>query len=247
MSEVNASPEEHGVQSIGDGDGAMSETLFKRILCPNIRVGVRMRFLHPDSEGWVARRELCEFFRYIGLAPNGVLEHLLLGAGYRAQPHKKRGRINIVDYAGTRLDHGSSTCILNNPAGFSATQLELFKSFAINTNGQRRITRASIAAAANHFHSNANKFPSSRGSHILSFELSGLLHLYGQTDNNGERYFTLDDVDCLWKHSRFPDSWTPPAGVSLSFWQALKNFMALTLLRRQLRSSGGCPRGGSSR
>lgn len=194
-----------------------------------MRTGIRMSLLNPDAEGWVTELELRAYLEFTGLVKDSKVEDLLIITGERAPEKKKEGCVNLTMFAGTFLDHGSSSGILNNPEGFIESRLELLKRFA---NDEGRMYKKDIAIALNNF----NQCPYSRksflGTNIESFEAAGLIEIFGRTDeSNGKKYFTLEDIDNLWKHNRFPEGWQPPSKSFYGTWPALTEYLKLLFTR----------------
>ena len=92
---------------------------YQNILCPALRIGVRMGLLNPDSEGWVRSEELARYLKYIGVKDKSGIQTALVKTGEIATRERRDQYANITEYKGTFLDHGSASGILNNPAGFS--------------------------------------------------------------------------------------------------------------------------------
>lgn len=210
-------------------DTDLSQALFNKIPCPNMRTGIRMGLLNPDSQGWVATTEIRAYLEYIGIDKNSKVEDLLIITGERAPEEKKEGYINLTAFAGTFLDHGSSSGILNNPEGFLENRLELLLSYA---DDQGRFYKKNLGLALNDFHQCPFREKKLVGTNILSFEFAGLLEIYGRTDEtNTTKYFTQEDVIDLWKHNRFPETWQAPPKTFCGTWQSFVKYLSMIAVR----------------
>lgn len=198
---------------------------FNRIPCPNLRTGVRMGLLNPDAQGWVKDTEVRAFLEYIGIHKNSKVEDTLISTGKSAPTIKREGYIDITAFKDTFLDHGSSSGILNNPQGFLSARLKIFKSYA---NEQGRLYKNELALALNHFHQCPFHRKAFSGTHLISFEMAGMLALYGRRDEvRDEHYFSLEDIDDLWMNNRFPDGWLPQPKTFFSTGQALLKYAGM--------------------
>ncbi len=207
----------------------LSQELFNKVLCPNMRTGIRMSLLNPDSEGWVAQQDVRAYLEYIGLVPNTKVEDLLIVTGERAPEAKKPGFVNLTAFEGTFLDHGSSSGILNNPEGFSEKRLKLLESYA-QENG--RLYKKDFALAINGFNQCPVKFKSFLGTNILSFEFAGFLEIFGRTDpETSKKYFEVEDVVSLWKDNKFPEGWVKPEKTFYGSWPAFSKYMSMIWMR----------------
>ncbi len=207
----------------------LSNEQFEKILCPNMRIGIRMSLMEPDSEGWVTEHELRGYLEYIGLIAKSKVEKLLISTGESAPKMKKPGHINLSAFEDTFLDHGSSSGILNSPSGFSQQRLDFLLTYADN---EGRIDKSELALALNNFYRCPVKCKSFSGTHVLSFEFVGLLEIFGRTDvKTGEKYFTQDDVISLWKHNRFPEGWSAPSKTFYGSWAAYWNYVKMMCAR----------------
>ncbi len=210
-------------------DTSLSQALFDKVLCPNLRTGIRMGLLNPDSEGWATTEEIRHFLEYIGLVPKTKVENLLISTGESSVEEKRPGFINLTAFKGTFLDHGSDSGILNNPQGFSEKRLELLKSFAGDSG---RLTKDSLGSALNQFNQCPFNKKSLFGTNVMAFEVAGFLELYGQTNKeNTEKYFDLDDIDSLWKYNRFPKHWTPPPKTFYNTDRSLARYFLMIVAR----------------
>lgn len=205
-------------------DTQLTQQLFNQVLCPNLRIGIRMGFLNPDSEGWTAIPEIRAYLEYLGVTANSAVEKLLISSGVKAAEKKKEGYINLTAFKDTFLDHGSASGILNNNEGFLEARLELLLSFA-NENGV--LGERELAISNNNFNQCPFKFKSFFGTNISSFEFASLLNIYGRTDSKGNKYFTKQDVIDLWKHNRFPEGWQAPAKQFYGTRPAFINFVLM--------------------
>ena len=206
----------------------LSQDMFNKVLCPNLRTGIRMGLLNPDAEGWVKAEEMRSFLEYIGLFAHSRVQNILISTAISAPEDKKSNHINITAFKNTFLDHGSSSGILNNSVGFDSERLALLKGFADPCG---RIMKKDLALAANKFHQCPHQFKSFKGTNIWAFEVAGLLEIYGRKDAHGEMYFTVEDIDSLWRENRFPDGWLPPKKSFFSSFSAFKKYFSLMVGR----------------
>lgn len=210
----------------------LTQDQFDLILCPNLRTGVRMSLIEPDSDGWVRRDQLKAFLNYVGVAKRTVVEFLLIDTAVRAPNIKRKGFINILSYHDTFLDHGSSSGIFNNPEGFSAERLALLLGYE---NPQGRFYLKDLAPALNRFHQCPFKKKSAKGTNILSFEFAGLLAIYGRFDRErGQHFFTADDIEALWLHNHFPEGWQAPEKPYNGTWSAFRNYCRMVITRLKI-------------
>ena len=209
-------------------ESQLTQDLFNQILCPNLRIGVRMSMLNPDADGWVKSSEMLDFLTYLGVKPDSLAAKQLISISETSTPEQKEGHINITAFKEGFLDHGSSSGILNNPEGFSQTRLDYLKQFA---NQQGRLYKKELAKAANMFHSCPANFASRTGTQIQSLELATILTLYGRRDHSGRRYFEISDLEELWRENRFPKSWGTPKKSFYGTLQVLLKYFSVTLYR----------------
>lgn len=205
---------------------------FNKILCPNLRIGVRMGLLNPDGDGWVSSDEMQSFLNYIGAKKKSLVLKELVSVSEGATELKRENHINIVELKGTRLDHGSSSGILNNTHGFSEERLAHLKSFS---DDGKCLHKKEMAAAANDFHRCPVNFKSNVGTNIQSLEISTVMEIYAQTDDQGRRFFSMDDIDCIWKHNRFPEYWKKPKKGFYGTLSALFKFFYMFSVRWRLK------------
>lgn len=205
-------------------DTKLSQQSFNQVICPNMRTGIRMGFLNPDSEGWTPIPEIRAYLEYIGVTANSAVEKLLISTGVKAPENKKEGYINLTAFKGTFLDHGSASGTLNNNEGFLEARLELLLSFA-NEDGV--LGERELAISNNNFNQCPFHFKSLFGTNVLSFEFAGLLNIFGRSDNKGDKYFTKQDIIDLWKHNRFPEGWQAPAKQFYGTWPAFSNYVLM--------------------
>lgn len=208
----------------------LSQEQFNRILCPNLRIGVRMSLLEPDAEGWVLKSQLRDFLQFLGVPRQSLVGKGLISSAYTACATQRRGFVNILDLDASRLNHGSSSGILNNATQqFSAERLALLKGYL---NSEGRMYVGDIAPALNFFHRCPFHRKSTKGTHLLSFEFAGLLALYGRKDSvSGKSYFTAEDIDDIWFHNRFPSDWVAPNVATFGTRPALQRLLAMMLAR----------------
>ena len=206
----------------------LSQEQFDKILCPNLRVGVRMGMLNPDPNGWASRREVEEYLVYTGVKDKSGIQKLLVHLGVTAPTQKKNGLVNITAFKGSILDHGSSSGILNNAKGFSEQRLNHLKSFSRDG---KTLTLDDLANAAINFNREPANFASFTGSQVQSLELTALLRIFGKSNGSGPRYFLLDDIECLWKHNQFPDGWVAPQEAQIGTFVTLVNYLSMAISR----------------
>lgn len=220
----------------------LTQEKFNQILCPNLRVGIRMGLLNPDAEGWVTLDELHAFLTYIGLGRKSLVQNLLVKTGKMAQPEPRKGYLNLTVFRGTFLDHGSESCVLNNTEGFLQERLDILLSF-VGENG--KAYKQELGIALNNFHQCPFKYKSFKGTNITAFEFGGLLEVYGRQDDDGKQYFTRQDIIDLWQHSRFPTDWQVPNTTSVSSFRAFLTYFQLMFGRVfagwKHVGEGGCP------
>ena len=204
---------------------SISQENFDKILCPILRIGVRAGLLDPDQDGWVASKKVRNLLDYVGIKPKSGVAKLLIMLGESTTKEKRSNAIHLTAFKGTFLDHGSESCILNNPSGFSQERLDYLKSFS--SDGER-LTEKDLAKAANAFNDHPVIKARFIGNRIETLELASILELLGRTDNNGKKYFLLKDVDSIWKHSEFPEGWTRP---KKPFYTTLKTITDTIKLR----------------
>jgi hypothetical protein len=209
-------------------DTQLTQELFNQVICPNMRTGIRMGFLNPDSQGWTAITEIRTYLEYIGVTANSAVENLLISTGIKAPEEKKEGYINLTAFKETFLDHGSASGILNNGEGFLESRLELLLGFA-NESGV--LTKKELGLAINNFYQCPFKEKSLLGTNVLSFEFAGFLGIFGRTDSNGDKYFSKQDIVDLWKHNRFPEGWKAPAKQFYGTWPAFANYVLMIVKR----------------
>lgn len=181
---------------------------FNKILCPNLRIGVRLGLLNPDKEGWVTKTELTQFLNRIGVSDISWLSKTLVDGGVAANkeartPYKK-GYVNIVNFENTMLDHGSSTGILNNPKGFDKKRLDQILKFS---NSGRFYMREFREVAKFCHQQPVKKKAKAKGEvlHLLEFEI--ILKIYGREDNNNDLYLTDKDLIDIWQKSQPREGW----------------------------------------
>lgn len=210
-------------------DTELSQEQFNRIPCPNLRTGVRMSLLNPDPDGWVPSGEVRAYLSYIGISKTAKVMDLLVGSGERAARDKRDGYINLTTMGGSTLDHGSSTGALNERVGFSEERLERLKNFA---GKDGRLTQKTLGRALNHLHGCPVIRKSLLGTHLLSFEFAGLLDIFGRVDDiTNQKYFLLEDVDCLFRHNRFPEGWKPPTTQEYGSFKSFVLYLQMTVQR----------------
>lgn len=209
-------------------DTGLTDERFGRIMCPNLRTGVRMSLINPNEEGWVAIEELREYLDYIGVPRDSKVADLLIITAVNAGQVKKEGFVNITELQDSFLDHGSDSGILNTPKGFDEERLQHVLAFANNG----RITKQDLSKAISAFYQNGVNGKSVLGTNILSFEMAGMINVYGRTDpQTGEKYFTEQDFIDLWKNNRFPKDWQAPKTPFYNTFAALTAYLAMLWTR----------------
>lgn len=204
----------------------LSKDQFNKILCPNLRIGVRNGFLTPTSLGWITTQELRVFLQYIGVLKDSSIERVLVNGAAHASEEKPE-YVNICQLAGTIFDHKSSSGILNTEGGFSEDRLTYLKTFC---DDDGRLTINAASNALNDFHQWPDSEQSIRGTHTLSLEFSSLIETYGRESTEG-KYLTRDDIDRIWGDSQFPTGWTPPRKATLGTKKTLALFVSMTIAR----------------
>lgn len=207
----------------------ISKEMFNQILCPNLRIGVRMSLLNPDESGWVCSNELLRFLEYLGVKKESGIANFLVNSGERASTPKRDGFVNIVNFRDTALDHKSSSGILNTPEGFSESRLSFLKQYAGEDN---RLTVKKVSRAINHFHQCPHLAQSVTGTHIQSLEMSIVIDIYGRTDNSSkEKYLTRNDIDSIWRDNKFPEGWTAPKSPEYGTLEAIGLYIKMISAR----------------
>lgn len=210
-------------------DTLISHEMFNQILCPNLRIGVRMGFLNPDEFGWVRSIELRAFLEYLGVRKSSGIANLLILAGEEASTPTRKDFTNIIMFRDSRLDHKSSSGILNTPEGFSESRLSLLKRYAGTDD---RLTVKTSSPAINHFHQCPHLEMSVRGTHIHSLEMAIIIEFYGRTDKGSiEKYLTQNDIDSIWRDNKFPEGWTPPDSPKYGTLESIKLYSKMILSR----------------
>lgn len=209
-------------------EAGLSEARFGKIMCPNMRTGVRMSLLNPDADGWVEIEELVSYLDYTGVPRNSKVSDLLIYTAIKAVETKREGYVNIAALHGTFLDHGSDSAILNTPSGFSEERLEYLLSFGKND----RLTKNDLSRAISAFYQNGVNGKSFLGSNVLSFEFAGMVEIYGRKDpKTGEKYFTKEDIVSLWKNNKFPEEWQAPESAFYGTIAAFMGYLGMMWLR----------------
>ena len=170
----------------------ISQENFKKILCPNLRIGVLEGLLKPDAKGWVTDKELKDFLNYIGITKSSRIERRLIALAKKVVRKKRENKVSLIDYKDSKFDHGSGSGIINNPQGFSEERLQLLKSYA---NKKGNFYLEDFTPAVNHFHQCPFHKKSTFGTNLSSFEFASILGIYGQTDEQGKKFFSTEDVD----------------------------------------------------
>lgn len=210
-------------------DTQISNELFNQILCPNLRIGVRMGFLNPDKSGWVHSNELRKFLGYLGIQKESGIENYLVNTGEKVSSPKREGFVNIVMFRDTLMDHKSSSGILNTPEGFSESRLSFLKEYA---GADDRLTVKKMSRAINHFHQCPHLATSLKGTNIQSLEMSVILQFYGRTDKGSEeKYLTRSDINSIWRDNKFPDGWIAPNSPTYGTVEAFKMYAKMMLAR----------------
>jgi len=205
----------------------LSKEKYGSILCPTLRIGVRMGLLNPDADGWVREEELSAYLAYIGVEKGSGIHKGLISTGELAPREKRKKYVNIAGFKGTFLDHGSSSGILNNSKGFSQKRLEHLKSFSSDG---KCLYQKNLAAAASDFYKNPANKRSLLGTNIQSLELGTFLSIFGRKSNDGESVFSMQDVDDVWKHNKFPETWKKPS-VQSGTLSGLRDYFSMTFAR----------------
>lgn len=221
----------HRYRSVAETN--LTEEMFNRILCPNLRTGVRMSLLNPDKDGWLRSDDIRRFLEYIGLIAKARVEDLLVITGERASEPYRPGFINMCGLTDSFLDHKSSSGVLNTPEGFSPKRLEYLKSFAGDEN---RLTKEKLGLALSDFHRCPHVKKSLFGTNVLNFEMGGMLNLYARSDGeSAEKYFTKEDIQSLWGDNKFPEGWTPPKVAHFGSLKGISLYLEMSFIRLKQR------------
>lgn len=183
---------------------------FNKILCPNLRIGVRLGLLNPDENGWVTEHELTHFLNRIGVSDLSWLSAVLVSGGVAASKEKastdnyRNGYVNIVNFENTFLDHGSSTCILNNEDGFDKDRLDVILQFS----SSGRFYMEQFKKIAEFCHEQpVKKKAQAKGEKLQLLEFEIILKIYGRKDKNNRLYLREDDLVDIWQNSTPPQDW----------------------------------------
>ena len=204
-------------------DLKITEAQFARVISPNLRMGIRMGFLDPDDEGWVTLDQVTNFLTKIGIKNKSLIEKLLVDTAIKAGPDPTcPDRINLIQFPGTFLDHGSDSGIINNPKGFNEDRLIFLKQFSANG---KWLTEKDLNYAGKEFHRCPVNFSSLKGKYIYGLEISTLLHIYGKYVDGVGKVLMLEDIEVIWQQSRFPDHFQLPKKPYVSTWYTFKVWM----------------------
>lgn len=212
---------------------------FNKILCPNLRIGVRLGLLNPDSDGWVAKNELTLFLNRIGVSEISWLSRTLVEGGVAANKEDvrdyRKGYINIVNFENSFLDHGSSTCILNNSAGFDKNRLtEILEH---SNSGRFYIEQFREIAKACH-QKPVKMQAKTKGEVLQLLEFEIILKIYGRKDQNSKLYLTDQDLIDIWQNSTPPHDWEFAKGNKTPTFPWAAKTIANNILRVFLRRTG---------
>jgi hypothetical protein len=196
-----------------------------KIICPNLRLGVSYNLITPDEEGWVLEEDLRNFLRVVGIEGSTIVQETLIQTAKSAVKEKRRGYVNIYKLKDTFLTHGSSSGILHE--GFDQNKLDLLKTFMV----EGKLASEGIAAACTYYHKCPVNHKSLFGTNLYSFEMENFLEVYGRVDEEGNKYFTEQDVDDLWKHNKFPEGWNFKMCPVLGTWTSVKNWLKSMIIR----------------
>ena len=186
----------------------LAQNEFNKILCPNLRIGVRLGLLNPDKEGWVTKTELTLFLNRIGVSDISRLSKTLVDGGIAANKGSrtpfKEGYVNIVNFENTMLDHGSSTGILNNPKGFDKKRLNQILKFS---NSGRFYIREFREVAKFCHQQPVKRKAKAKGELLQLLEFEIILKIYGREDNKNDLYLTDQDLIDIWQNSQPREGW----------------------------------------
>jgi len=202
--DIETSIENHGLDSV---------------LCPIMRIGVRLKLLNPDSNGEIHRTELDKFLKFLGWSPKNIISKILSVAAIK-QTHKKskysnpfeKETINICRFAETAFDHGSSSGVINFQGKFSIFQKEKLQATRLK---------------------NGLPIYKERMDEFIMFA----------TDDK----FYRDDLICaayssdikrIWMDVELPKAWTPPNRVVYGFFGILKNALMYSIRFLHLKNNG---------
>lgn len=187
--------------------------LFKSIMCPVLRMGVRSEKLVMDSEGRVDVGALYDYMAFIGVDRDSlIIKRVIEGA--KANPSDQQ--INVTAFKGSVFDHGSVSGIFryevlesNNEEGYSTAALKAFIAMSCD---KENMDLGDLAQATNRFHQCPfHKIKTSLfGVVATTFEYALMLHFFGRTNNAGKKYLTLEDIKRVWGESKFPLYWASP-------------------------------------
>ena len=209
---------------------------FGEVMCPVIRLGIRSKHINLCDEGRIASKELLDFMAFVGLDPEGSIINRVISRAVEISKEKDgiENTIKLSHLNGTPLDHGSTSGAFRYDAYrkttdtyFSAAAVERIKKAASDG---LHIDLDDLAKLTNDFHrcpfrgvpnGNTGNAPTNSPStpRILTtmpgvvsttFEYAILLHLFGHPGEGGKKYFLLEDIERIWKQSKFPKHWSPP-------------------------------------
>lgn len=171
----------------------------KKIPCPALSAMFTSDMLPAAEDGTVQIADLDKALTELGLS-RGVRKILTHGGD---NVDEKKGSFNLFELNGSSLDHTGSSGIRQN--GVHPERFDLLVKFS--KDGQR-LTPSDMADAAKHFE---RESPGFRGAITQLAEMAILLETFGQRDDNGRAYFTIEDARKLWVDGELPSSWQRPA------------------------------------
>lgn len=189
-------------------------SLFKHIMCPVLRMGIRSEKLVMDGDGRVAVSALYDYMSFIGVDRDSlVIKRVIEGA--KASPNDQE--INIADFKGSLFDHGSVSGIFRYEVLDSTNEETIYskpalEAFIAMSRDKENMDLDDLSEATNRFHQCPfHKIKTSLfGVVATTFEYALMLHFFGRTNNAGKKYLTLDDIKRIWGESKFPLYWFSP-------------------------------------
>jgi len=178
-----------------------------KIPCPALLSLYNNGDLRPELDGGVEMKELDQALSKLGLGDSVRSALIKVADGTDKMPES----FNLFNLRDSNIDHTGSTGIRDPKV--DPEKLDTFLSFGSNG----RLYTDNLAKAAAHFNTIDPGFV---GTTIQTLELSALLQVFGRVDpdQDGERYFTDDDIKGLWLDGKYPQDWKarPADDISLA-------------------------------
>ncbi len=174
------------------------QALAAKIPCPALAGMFQAGMLKTDKDGTV---KIPDLERALGQLGTSSLVNKVLTSGADKSDDLKDGKFNLFKLNGSNLDHTGSTGIRSN--GVHPERFEVLKSFSKDG---KTLTPKDMADANEHF---AKEDPGFRGRATGQTEFAIVMEVFGRTDANGKKYFTLDDAKSLFVDGQIPSSWNP--------------------------------------